>query len=77
MEDRREAIADCMLVRAHRVVDDFLREKGDCPPAFRRPLGPVFAIAQQPKVEEKTKRQREGEPQKEDDTYTAIEGACG
>ncbi|KAK6023094.1 hypothetical protein OSTOST_11183 [Ostertagia ostertagi] len=75
MEERKEAIIDCMLARAHRVVDGFLKQKKDCPACFRKPLGPVFGVAQQPKaqVDEKPKKPKDDDDVKAEDVTTAVE----
>ncbi|KAK5975470.1 hypothetical protein GCK32_015102 [Trichostrongylus colubriformis] len=75
MEERKEAIIDCMLARAHRVADGFLKDRKDCPPIFRKFLGPVFGVAQQSKAQadEGSKKPKEEDDSKAEDVSTAVD----
>ncbi|WKY15571.1 hypothetical protein Q1695_000781 [Nippostrongylus brasiliensis] len=73
MDERKDAIIDCVVARAHRIVDGYLKDRNDCPSAFRMPLGPVFATSSPIKVEEKPKKPKQEETQKEEDVMTGVE----
>ncbi|KAK6033899.1 hypothetical protein COOONC_28593 [Cooperia oncophora] len=75
MEERKEAVIDCLLARAHRAADGFLKQKKDCPSCFRKPLGPVFGVSQQTKSQgdEKSKKLKEDDDTKVEDVTTAVE----
>nr|CDJ92294.1 Peptidase S8 S53 domain containing protein [Haemonchus contortus] len=75
MEERKEAIIDCMLVRAHRIVDGFLRAKKDCPISFRKSLQPVFGVVQHAKaqVDDKQKKSKSDDYMQTEDASTVIE----
>ncbi|VDL79272.1 unnamed protein product [Nippostrongylus brasiliensis] len=76
MDERKDAIIDCVVARAHRIVDGYLKDRNDCPSAFRMPLGPVFATSSPIKVEEKPKKPKQEETQKEEDVMTGVEEVC-
>ncbi|KHJ99609.1 hypothetical protein OESDEN_00380 [Oesophagostomum dentatum] len=64
MDERKAAIIDCLLGRAHSVLDGYLRIGKDTPEIFRKPLMPVYGLSQ---IKEEEKTAKEKEDSKESD----------
>ncbi|VDK56659.1 unnamed protein product [Cylicostephanus goldi] len=45
MDERKAAIIDCLLARAHMVVDLYLKMTDDLADVFHKPLAPVFGLS--------------------------------
>lgn len=46
MDERKAAIIDCLLARAHTTVESHLRRNDDLAATFRKQLVPVFGLSQ-------------------------------
>ncbi|KIH66675.1 hypothetical protein ANCDUO_02998 [Ancylostoma duodenale] len=64
MEERKAAVIDCLLARAHTTVESHLKKNDELPAVFRKQLVPVFGLSQV-KVQEEEKATK-GEKLKED-----------
>ncbi|KAK6759539.1 hypothetical protein RB195_021242 [Necator americanus] len=68
MDERKAAIVDCLLARAHTTLDSHLKMNDELSPIFRKQLTPVFGLSQIKDEEKPTKGEKSKDEQQSDDS---------